>query len=206
MGLSTGTLVKSPKKTETTTSMPNKIELNELQEEIKILKRNISLMLEENLKLNQTNVVLRNKIITISTNLSHQNNSKIQNDVINIPGDLDRGYSNHLTSSIESKAQKRGEHPFLLRFIKVLIRKFNLNSKDNEQLPWKFDNEYSKKDRVVRYIATVRLREKDVFLIQTLSQKSKDDISNNLYDLDQILSNLFVEVRPESTEEMEAAL
>ena len=116
------------------------------------------------------------------------------------------GYSNHLTSSIESKAQKRGEHPFLLRFIKVLIRKFNLNSKDNEQLPWKFDNEYSKKDRVVRYIATVRLREKDVFLIQTLSQKSKDDISNNLYDLDQILSNLFVEVRPESTEEMEAAL
>ena len=91
MGLSTGTLVKSPKKTETTTSMPNKTELNELQEEIKILKRNISLMLEENLKLNQTNVELRNKIITISTNLSHQNNSKIQNDVINIPGDLDRG-------------------------------------------------------------------------------------------------------------------
>ena len=91
MGLSTGTLVKSPKNTETTTSMPNKTELNELQEEIKILKRNISLMLEENLKLNQTNVELRNKIITISTNLSHQNNSKIQNDVINIPGDLDRG-------------------------------------------------------------------------------------------------------------------
>ena len=91
MGLSTGTLVKSPKNTETTTSMPNKTELNELQEEIKILKRNISLMLEENLKLNQTNVELRNKIITISTNLSHQNNSKIQNDVINIPGDSDRG-------------------------------------------------------------------------------------------------------------------
>ena len=91
MGLSTGTLVKSPKNTETTTSMPNKTELNELQEEIKILKRNISLMLEENLKLNQTNVELRNKIITVSTNLSHQNNSKIQNDVINIPGDLDRG-------------------------------------------------------------------------------------------------------------------
>ena len=91
MGLSTGTLVKSPKNTKTTTSMPNKTELNELQEEIKILKRNISLMLEENLKLNQTNVELRNKIITISTNLSHQNNSKIQNDVINIPGDLDRG-------------------------------------------------------------------------------------------------------------------
>ena len=39
-----------------------------------------------------------------------------------------------------------------------------------------------------------------------LIRKSKDDISNNLYDLDQILSNLFVEVRPESTEEMEAAL
>ena len=91
MGLSTGTLVKSPKNSETTTSMPNKTELNELQEEIKILKRNISLMLEENLKLNQTNVELRNKIITISTNLSHQNNSKIQNDVINIPGDSDRG-------------------------------------------------------------------------------------------------------------------
>ena len=91
MGLSTGTLVKSPKKTETTTSMPNKTELNELQEEIKILKRNISLMLEENLKLNQTNVELRNKIITISTNLSHQNNTKVQNDVINIPGDSDRG-------------------------------------------------------------------------------------------------------------------
>ena len=91
MGLSTGTLVKSPKNTETTTSMPNKTELNELQEEIKILKRNISLMLEENLKLNQTNVELRNKIITISTNLSQQNDSKVQNDVINIPGDSDRG-------------------------------------------------------------------------------------------------------------------
>ena len=91
MGLSTGTLVKSPKNTETTTSMPNKTELNELQEEIKILKRNISLMLEENLKLNQTNVELRNKIITISTNLSHQNISKVQNDVINIPGDSDEG-------------------------------------------------------------------------------------------------------------------
>ena len=91
MGLSTGTLVKSPMKTETTTSMPNKKELNKLQEEIRILKRNISLMLEENFKLNQTNLELRNKIISISTNLSHQNNSKVQNDVINIPGDLDRG-------------------------------------------------------------------------------------------------------------------
>ena len=91
MGLSTGTLVKSPKKTETTTSMPNKYELNKLQEEIIILKRNISLMLEENLKLNQTNSELRNKIITISTNLIHQNNSKVQNDVINIPGDSDTG-------------------------------------------------------------------------------------------------------------------
>ena len=91
MGLSTGTLVKSSKKTETTTSMPNKKELNELQEEIRILKRNISLMLEENFKLNQTNLELRNKLITISTNLSHQNNSKVQNDVINIPGDSDRG-------------------------------------------------------------------------------------------------------------------
>ena len=90
MGLSTGTLVKSLKKTETT-SMPNKNELNNLQEEIRILKRNISLMLEENLKLNQTNLELRNKIITISTNLSHQNNSKVQNDVINIPGDSDTG-------------------------------------------------------------------------------------------------------------------
>ena len=37
MGLSTGTLVKSPKKTETT-SMPNKNELNNLQEEIRILR------------------------------------------------------------------------------------------------------------------------------------------------------------------------
>merc|ERR1719412_1781715 len=93
MGLSTGTLVKSPKKTVTTTSMPNNKELNKLQEEISILKRNISLMLEENLKLNQTNLELRNKIITISTNLSHQNNSKVQNDVINIPGDSDRGWN-----------------------------------------------------------------------------------------------------------------
>ena len=91
MGLSTGTLVKSPKKTEIITPMPNKKELNKLQEEIRILKKNISIMLEENLKLNQTNLELRNKIITISTNLSHQNNSKVQNDVINIPGDLDRG-------------------------------------------------------------------------------------------------------------------
>ena len=91
MGLSTGTLVKSPKKTETTTSMPNQIELNKLQEEIRILKRNISLMLEENIKLNKTNLILRNKIITISTNLSHQNISKVQNDVINIPGDSDEG-------------------------------------------------------------------------------------------------------------------
>merc|ERR1712062_15450 len=91
MGLSTGTLVKPPKKTETTTSMPNQIELNKLQQEIRILKRNISLMLEENIKLNKTNSILRNKIITISTNLSHQNISKVQNDVINIPGDLDEG-------------------------------------------------------------------------------------------------------------------
>ena len=71
--------------------MPNKKELNKLQEEIAILKKNISLMLEENLKLNQTNLELRNKIIMISTNSSHQNNSKAQNDVINIPGDSDRG-------------------------------------------------------------------------------------------------------------------
>ena len=91
MGLSKDTLVKSPKKTETATSMPNKKELNKLQEEIRILKRNISIMLEENLKLNQTNLELRNKIKTISTNLSDQNNSKAQNDVINIPGDSDRG-------------------------------------------------------------------------------------------------------------------
>ena len=91
MGLSTNTLVKSPRKTETTTSMPNKKELTKLQEEIRLLKRNISLMLEENLKLNQTNLELRNKIITISTNLSHQNNSKAQNDLINIPGDSDTG-------------------------------------------------------------------------------------------------------------------
>ena len=91
MGLSTGTLVKSPKKTEIITSMPNKKELDKLQEEIRTLRRNISLMLEKNLKLNQTNLELRNKIITTSTNLSHQNNSKVQNDVINIPGDSDRG-------------------------------------------------------------------------------------------------------------------
>ena len=91
MGLSTGTLVKSPKKTETATSMPNKKELNKLQEEIRILKKNISIMLEENLKLNQTNLELRNKIISKSINLSHQNNSKVQNDVINIPGDSDEG-------------------------------------------------------------------------------------------------------------------
>ena len=71
--------------------MPNKKELSKLQEEIAILKKNISLMLEENLKLNQTNLELRNKIIMISTNSSHQNNSKAQNDVINIPGDSDRG-------------------------------------------------------------------------------------------------------------------
>ena len=91
MGLSTNTLIESPRKTETTTSMPNKKELAKLQEEIRLLKRNISLMLEENLKLNQTNLELRNKIITISTNLSHQNNSKVQNDLINIPGDSDTG-------------------------------------------------------------------------------------------------------------------
>ena len=91
MGLSTGTLVESPKKTEIIPSMPNKKELNKLQEEIRILKRNISLMLEENFTLNQTNLELRNKIISISTNLSHQNNSKVQNDVINIPGDSDQG-------------------------------------------------------------------------------------------------------------------
>ena len=71
--------------------MPNKKEFNILQEEIEILKKNISLMLEENLKLNQANLELRNKIIMISTNSSHQNNSKAQNDVINIPGDSDRG-------------------------------------------------------------------------------------------------------------------
>ena len=91
MGLSTDTLVKSPKKTETTTSMPNQIELNKLQEEIRILKRNISLMLEENLKLNQTNLGLRNKIIKISNISNHQNNWKVPNDVINIPGDSDTG-------------------------------------------------------------------------------------------------------------------
>ena len=91
MGLSTDTLVKSPKKTETATSMPNKKELNKLQEEIRILKKNISLLLKKNLKLNQTNLELKNNIIMISTNSSRQNNSKVQNDVINIPGDSDRG-------------------------------------------------------------------------------------------------------------------
>ena len=91
MGLSTDTLVKSPKMTETATSMPNKKELNKLQEEIRILKKNISIMLEENLKLNQTNLELRNKIITISNISSHQNILKVQNDVISIPGDSDRG-------------------------------------------------------------------------------------------------------------------
>ena len=91
MGLSKDTLVKSPKKTETATSMPNKKEHNKLQEEIRILKKNISLLLEKYLKLNQTNLELKNNIIMISTNSSRQNNSKVQNDVINIPGDSDRG-------------------------------------------------------------------------------------------------------------------
>lgn len=91
MGLSTGTLVESPKKTEIIPSMPNKKEHNKLQEEIRILKKNISLLLEKYLKLNQTNLELKNNIIMISTNSSRQNNSKVQNDVINIPGDSDRG-------------------------------------------------------------------------------------------------------------------
>merc|ERR1719150_542272 len=151
MGLSTGTLVKSPKNTETTTSMPNKTELNELQEEIKILKRNISLMLEENLKLNQTNVELRNKIITISTNLSHQNNSKIQNDVINIPGDLDRGW-NHTS-------KRQIENPFIIRFVKILARKLQID-KEEETLSWKTETIQSQHKRYLRYAATLGISEK----------------------------------------------
>jgi hypothetical protein len=97
--------------------------------------------------------------------------------------------------------------PFLLRFTKVLTRKLKLNVKDNEMLPWKFENDNSRKtDRVLRYMATLRLSEKDVKVLQLLSQKLNSDTAGHLYNLDNVLSNLLFEARPETTEEMDRAL
>ena len=97
--------------------------------------------------------------------------------------------------------------PFLLRFTKVLTRKLKLNVKDNEILPWKYEHDNSRKqDRVLRYIATLRLSEKDVKVLQMLSKNHNSDISGHLYDLDNVLSNLLSEARPETTEEMERAM
>ena len=74
-------------------------------------------------------------------------------------------------------------------------------------LPWKFENDNSrKKDRVLRYIATLRLSEKDVKVLQLLSQNLNSDTSGQLYNLDNVLSNLLFEARPETTEEMDRAL
>ena len=117
------------------------------------------------------------------------------------------GHSSKKTSCKETLRQATNEVPFLLRFTKVLTRKLKLNVKDNEILPWKFEHENSRKqDRVLRYIATLRLSEKDVKVLQLLSRNLNSDTSGHLYNLDNVLSNLLFEARPETTEEMDRAL
>ena len=82
-----------------------------------------------------------------------------------------------------------------------------LNVNNNEYLPWKFENDDSRKqERVLRYTATLRLSEKDVETLQSISRSHNSKISNQLYNVDFILSNLIFHVRHETTEEMEKAL
>lgn len=89
----------------------------------------------------------------------------------------------------------------------MVARQLNLNVNNNEELPWKFENDASRsKERVLRYIATLRLNEKDVKTIQYLSRSHNSKIANQLYDVDYILSNLIFHVRHETTEEMETSL
>ena len=107
----------------------------------------------------------------------------------------------------EPKSRVGIEEPFLLRYVRVLTRKLKLNTKDNEKLPWKLENiDAINEQRVLRYMATLRLSERDVSVLKSLSKKGKTDTSSYLYDLDHILSNFIIVVRPETTEEMEKAL
>ena len=103
--------------------------------------------------------------------------------------------------------QTKGEELILLRYIKLLCRKLKLNVDNNELLPWKFENDDSRQqDRVLRYIATLRLNEKDIKIIQSLARSHNSNISTQLYNIDFILSNLILNARYETSEEMEKAL
>ena len=103
--------------------------------------------------------------------------------------------------------QTKGEELILLRYIKLLCRQLKLNVDNNELLPWKFENDNSmQQDRVLRYIATLRINEKDVKIIQSLARSHNNNISTQLYNIDFILSNLILNARHETSEEMEKAL
>ena len=103
--------------------------------------------------------------------------------------------------------QTKGEELILLRYIKLLCRMLKLNVDNNELLPWKFENDDSRQqDRVLRYVATLRLNEKDIKIIQSLARSHTSNISTQLYNIDFILSNLILSARHETSEEMETAL
>ena len=116
-------------------------------------------------------------------------------------------YTGPMDSDRKLQHQAKGEELLLLRYIKLIARKLELTTSNSERLPWKFESEDSRnQERVLRYIATLRLSEKDTKIIQSLARIQSSNISSQLYNIDYILSNLIYDVRHETSEEMEKAL